>query len=67
MEPGFYSFQLGNFDCVSLYDGVADYKPESMVSNAPRIMLGVRSQALVGIGILLPGDRPPKEEGALLL
>lgn len=36
MSADFYTFQLGNCDCVSLYDGVADYKLESMINNAPR-------------------------------
>lgn len=37
MRADFYPFQLGNCDCVSLYDGVADYKLELMVTNAPRM------------------------------
>jgi glyoxylase-like metal-dependent hydrolase (beta-lactamase superfamily II) len=36
MEMEFYPFQLGNFECVSLCDGVVEYKLESMVTNAPR-------------------------------
>jgi glyoxylase-like metal-dependent hydrolase (beta-lactamase superfamily II) len=36
MGTDFYPFQLGNFECVSLCDGVVDYKLESMVTNAPR-------------------------------
>ena len=36
MGANFYTFQLGNFECVSLFDGVADYKLDSMVANAPR-------------------------------
>jgi glyoxylase-like metal-dependent hydrolase (beta-lactamase superfamily II) len=36
MENGFFRFQVGNNECVSLYDGTADYQLDSMVVNAPR-------------------------------
>lgn len=32
---GYYRLQLGNYKCVSLWDGNVDYKLESMVTNAP--------------------------------
>ena len=36
MRNDFYPFQVGNFECVALCDGEADYSLESMVTNAPR-------------------------------
>lgn len=32
---GYYRFQLGRYQCISLWDGNVDYKLESMVANAP--------------------------------
>ena len=36
MEQGYYRFQLGSYDCVSLFDGYHDYELEQMVANAAR-------------------------------
>lgn len=36
MDTEYYRFQLGNFECVSFYDGFADYKLEQMFANPPR-------------------------------
>ncbi len=36
MNSDFYRFQLGNYECVTLYDGYHDYKLEQMVTNAPQ-------------------------------
>src|SRR4030095_15320412 len=35
MKNDFYPFQLGNFECVALCDGSAEYTLESMVTNTP--------------------------------
>lgn len=36
MRDDYYRFQLGDSECVSLYDGSVDYELQSMVINAPR-------------------------------
>lgn len=36
MEKSFYRFQLGNYECVLLYDGYHHYKLNQMVINAPQ-------------------------------
>ena len=36
MKNDYFRFQLGNNECVSLYDGYHDYTLEQMVANAPR-------------------------------
>ena len=43
-----YGFQLGDFECVALCDGGAEYAIESMVKNAPRdqVELYLQSQGL---------------------
>jgi glyoxylase-like metal-dependent hydrolase (beta-lactamase superfamily II) len=37
MNSDFYRFHLGNYECVTLYDGYHDYKLEQMVTNAPQV------------------------------
>jgi glyoxylase-like metal-dependent hydrolase (beta-lactamase superfamily II) len=36
MKNDYFRFQLGNNECVSLYDGYHDYELEQMIANAPR-------------------------------
>jgi glyoxylase-like metal-dependent hydrolase (beta-lactamase superfamily II) len=36
MRTDYYRFQLGNFECVSLFDGNVDYDLDDMVTNAPQ-------------------------------
>lgn len=36
IKTDFYAFPLGDCECVSLWDGVFVYKPESLVANAPQ-------------------------------
>ncbi len=45
MRKNYYRFHLGNFECVSLYDGCNDYKLESMVMNVPREKVAAALQA----------------------
>lgn len=45
MELDPYRFQLGNYECVSLYDGFHDYNHEEMVTNAPRSEVELALQA----------------------
>jgi len=48
MELGYYCFQLGNYECVSLYDGFHDYKHEQMFTNVSRadVELALQAQGL---------------------
>ena len=45
MRTGYYRFQLGSNECISLYDGSGDYKLEQMVANAPRSNVEAALQA----------------------
>ena len=36
MESNFYRFRLGQFECVSLLDGIVDYPLQTMYANVPR-------------------------------
>jgi glyoxylase-like metal-dependent hydrolase (beta-lactamase superfamily II) len=45
MNADFYRFRLGNYECVSLYDGHHDYKLEQMVTNAPQVDVEVALRA----------------------
>jgi len=35
MDTEYYRFQLGNFECISFYDGFHDYKLDAMFMNVP--------------------------------
>ncbi len=45
MRNEYYRFQLGENECLSLYDGDMDYELESMVINAPRTDVAAALQA----------------------
>src|SRR5262245_3152913 len=45
MSADFHRFHLGNYECVSLYDGYNDYKLEEMVANAPQVDVEVALRA----------------------
>src|SRR5512135_2520398 len=45
MEHDSYRFQLGWYECLSLYDGFYDYTHEQMVTNAPRSDVELALQA----------------------
>src|SRR6266508_4540886 len=45
MDIEHYRFQLGRYDCVSLYDGFHDYKLEQMFTNVPRPDVEIALQA----------------------
>jgi glyoxylase-like metal-dependent hydrolase (beta-lactamase superfamily II) len=45
MDTEYYHFQLGSFECVSLYDGFHGYKLEEMFTNVPRPDVEIALQA----------------------
>ena len=45
MDTEYYRFQLGSFECVSLYDGFHDYELEQMFTNVPRPDVEIALQA----------------------
>jgi hypothetical protein len=45
MDPEHYRFQLGSYECVSLYDGFHDHELEQMFANIPRADVEIALQA----------------------
>ena len=45
MDTEHYRFQVGNFECISLYDGFHDYQLEQMFTNVPRPDVEIALQA----------------------
>lgn len=45
MDTEHYRFQLGSYECVSLYDGFHDYELEQMFTNVPRADVEIALQA----------------------